>query len=74
MIHLQIELVEGYGVYLSKRQLDEAVDQSNDSPTKLIRNLVSVFFTPSVMASSSCGGTRKFSALNKDIVAACIRK
>ena len=61
-------------MYLSKRQLEEAIDQSNNSPTKLIRNLLTVFFTPSVLASSSCGGTRKFPCLNRDVIAACIRK
>ena len=56
-------------MYLSKRQLEEAIDQSNNSPTKLIRNLLTVFFTPSVLASSSCGGTRKFPCLNRDVIA-----
>ena len=70
----QVELVEGYGVYLTKRQLDEAVDQSCNSPSRLIRNLLMVFFTPSVMASSSCLGTRKFPALNNDIIGACFSK
>lgn len=36
MKYLQVELVEGYGVYLSKWQLEEAIDQSNNCPTKLI--------------------------------------
>ena len=66
-----MELVEGYGVYISKRQLDEAVDQSCKSPTRLIRNLLTVFFTPSIMAQSSCFGTRKYSKLNSDIIGAC---
>ena len=25
---MQVELVEGYGVYLTKRQLDKAIDQT----------------------------------------------
>lgn len=70
----QVELVEGYGVYLSKRQLEEAVDQSCNSATRLIRNLLMVFFSPSVLASSSCLGTRKYPALNKDITGACFRE
>ena len=57
-----------------QRQLDEAVDQSYQCPKKLVRNLMSVFFTPTIMAMSSCGGTRRFPSLNKDIVGACIRK
>ena len=61
-------------MYLSKHQLGEAIDQNNNSPTKLTRNLLTVFFTPSVLALSSCGGTRKFPCLNRDVIAACIRK
>ena len=61
-------------MYFSKRQLEEAIDQSNNLPTKLISNLLNVFFTPSVLASSSCGGTRKFPCLNRDVIAACKRK
>lgn len=70
----QIELVDGYGVYLTKRQLDEAMDQSCNSPTRLVRNLLMVFFPPNVLAASSCYGNRKLPALNKDIVSACISK
>lgn len=69
-----MELVEGYGVYLTKRQLDEAVDQSCNSATRLMRNLLVVYFTPSVLASSSCGGTRRYPALNRDIIGACFSK
>lgn len=67
-----MELVEGYGVYISKRQLDEAIDQSCKSATRLMRNLLMVFFTPSVLAQSSCFGTRKFAKLNTDIIGACL--
>ena len=56
-------------------QLDEAVDQSGGSPTKLIRNLLMNFVTPSVQAKKlSCFGTRTFPALNKEIIDACFRK
>ena len=41
----QVELVEGYGVYLTKRQIEEVLDQSLKSPTKMIRNLLTVFLT-----------------------------
>jgi len=67
----RLELVEGYGVYLTVRQLDEAEDQSGTSPTHLIRNLM-IFFTPSVMAASSCFGSWKLPALSKDIIGACL--
>ena len=66
-----IELVPGYGIYISQRQLDEAEAQSCQLPTRLLRNLLMVFFTPSVMGGSSCFGTRKFPALNQDIIGAC---
>ena len=66
--------MEGYGIYLSKRQLDEAVDTAGGSPTKLIRNLVGVFFTRDVLASSSVYGKGKNPALDGDIVSACLSK
>ena len=66
-----IELVEGYGVYLTQRQLDEAVFQGCNSPTRILRNMLMVFFIPSVMGGASCLGTRKFPALNPDIIGAC---
>ena len=69
-----VELVPGYGVVLSQRQVDEALDNSNNSPTRLIRHLVSAFFTKEVLATSSALGGRRNSALDKDIVAACLRE
>ena len=67
-----VELVPGYGVVLSQRQIDEAIDNSNNSPTRLIRHLISAFFTKEVLATSSALGGRKNNALDKDIVAACL--
>ncbi|CAI8039426.1 hypothetical protein GBAR_LOCUS21932, partial [Geodia barretti] len=69
-----IELVPGYGVFLTQKQLDMAVDGAKNSPTRLIRNLMNVFFTPETLATSSACGTRKHKALDGDIVQACIRK
>ena len=66
--------MEGYGVYLTVRQLDEAEDQSCRSATRLIRNLMMVFFTPTTLASSSCLGKKHYPALNSDIIGACISK
>ena len=71
---IMIELVPGYGIVLTQRQLDEAISSSGPSPTKLIRNLISVFFTPTVLATSSCCGSRMNQALDEDVVAACISK
>ena len=59
---------------LTQRQLDTAIDSSKDSYTRLIRNLVSVFFTPEQLAVSSAFGNRQNPALDGDIVEACIRK
>ena len=67
-----MEPVEGYGVYLTHHQLDEAVDASCKSATRLMRNLMMIFFTPSVMAASSCFGNKKHPALNRDIMGACL--
>ena len=69
-----VELVPGYGVQLSQRQLDVAIDNSSGSATKLIRNLMSVFFSRETLASSSALGGRQNLALDQDIVGACIRK
>ncbi len=69
----RIETIEGYGVYLTQRQLDEALHQSCSSPTRLV-NLMSCFFPPTLMAKSSCFGTRRFPKLNEDIVGACFSK
>lgn len=69
-----VELVPGYGVRLSQRQLDEAVDNSSGSGTKLIRNLMSIFFSRETLASSSALGGRQNPALDQDIVGACLSK
>lgn len=71
---MMVELVPGYGVVLSQRQLDEAIDSSAGSPTRLIRNLMSSFFTKEVLAASSALGGRTNKALDKDIVSACLSK
>ena len=64
-------MVEGYGVYLTKRQLESVKDLSQDSPTRMIRNLLMVFFKPSILAVSSCFGSGENPALNRDILEAC---
>ena len=66
--------MEGYGIELSQRQLDESIAGSANSPTKLIRNLLSVFFKRETLAASSAYGGRTNPALDRDIIAACIRK
>ena len=69
-----VEMVPGYGVQLSQRQLDVAIDNSSGSATKLIRNSMSVFFSRVALASSSALGGRQNLALDQDIVGPCIRK
>ena len=69
-----MELVEGYGVFCSQRQLDAAIDGAGASPTKLMRNLLSIFFAPHILAVSSARGTKNNSALDQDILDSCIRK
>jgi len=66
--------VEGYGVYLTQRQLDEVVDSSGDVPTRLMRNLLATFFTPDILSKSSALGKGKHPALDPDILGACISK
>ena len=39
---MQVELVPGYGVYVSKMKLDTAADSSQEQPTRLVRELLSV--------------------------------
>ena len=50
------------GVYLTKRQLDAAMDGSRNSPTRLMRNLLSVFFPQEVLAKSSALGSHQKNA------------
>ena len=69
-----VELVSGHGVYCTQQQLDAALDGSRGSATRLIRNLISVFFKPEVLAVSSAMGIRNHPALDSAIVSACIRE
>ena len=70
----RIELVPGYGVLLTQKQLDAAINASRGNATRLIRNLTGIFFPPEVLAVSSAMGTRKHQGLDNDVVEACIRK
>ena len=65
-----MELVPGYGVKL----LHEAVATSRNSGTRLIRQLINVFFSKSTLATSSAYGGRLHKALDKNILSACISK
>ncbi len=59
---------------LEQVQLDEVESSSNGLPTRLIRNLLSVFFSREELANSSCYGTGMYNALDKDIILACLSK
>ena len=60
---------------MDKRSLDDAVDSSRRSPTRLIRNLIAALFPTDVLAkSNACGGGTKHQALDKDVTAACTSK
>ena len=61
-------------MFITRRQLDEVLSASAGRPTKLFRLLLSVFFQPSVLATSSALGSKKNNALDKEILEACIRK
>ena len=79
MFHLQtnpslIEVVKGYGVKCTQRQLDEVEANSIGSPTKMIRLFMDTFFTEEELGQSSCYGNRNNERLDGDIIAPCISK
>ena len=41
---MKLELVKGYGVHITKREVDDAEDSSRNSPTRPIRNIITIFF------------------------------
>ena len=69
-----MELVPGYGIFISPRQLDEAEGKNGGKATKLIRNLMGVFFEHHVLAKCSALGSRKNPGLDQNVVSACISK
>ena len=54
-----MELVHGYGVYVTVKQLDQVINESQGSQTKIIQNLMTTFFTPSVLAKCSYFGRKE---------------
>jgi len=48
-----VDLVNGYEVLLTRRQLDKPVDSTSGIPTRLMRNLLAIFFSPDVLGKSS---------------------
>ena len=64
----KVELVEGYGIYVTKRALDDAVDSNRNNATRLIRNLASIFFPDDELSKSNVSGRgKKHIALDSDI-------
>ena len=79
MFHLQtnpslIELVKGYRVRCTQRQLNEVEANSSGSATKVIRNFMETFFAEEELGRSSCYGNRSNESLDRDVTAACISK
>ena len=70
----KVELVEGYNVFISPRQLDEVVASGGGRPTRLIRGLLTAFFDNNTLASSSALGSRIYPAIDPNIRDACISK
>ena len=46
-------------MFISKLDLDDIEDASNDSPGRLIRNLIGFFFPKAVLSVSSAFGSRE---------------
>ena len=61
-------------VKCAHHQIDEVESSCSESPTKMIRKLISIFFGEEVVAKSSCYGSRGNAKLDEDVVAACIIK
>ena len=79
MFHLQtspslIELVKGYGVKCTQRQLDEVEANSSRSVAKMIRNFMDTFFAEEKLRRSSCYGNRSNGSLDRGVTTACISK
>jgi len=68
----RLKLVSRYGIYISRKQLDEVIDKSMGGPTRMIQTLMGVFFT---LAKLSCLGKEDGNpALDIDILSACLSK
>jgi len=70
----KVELVPGYNVYTTPRQLHEAVASSGRRPTRLIQALLSVFFNNHTLDRSSALGSRYHPAIDPNIRDVCISK
>jgi len=66
--------VPGYGIYATQQDIDDCVYSSRDSPTRLMRNLLTIFFPRRILAALSVYGSRSNRALDKSTSHACLRK
>lgn len=77
LICLYIDAIQKSGIGGGKwdiLQLDEAM-ASASTPTKLARNLLTIFYTPEELAgATACGRRGKYKAIDKSILSAIIRK
>ena len=49
----KIEFVEGYSIFITRRALDDAVDGSRNNGTRLIWNLMNIFFSEDELSKSN---------------------
>lgn len=54
-----MELVSGMGIFLRADKLSLAIEKSKEIPTKLLRTLMDMFFSPDVMAKSTAKGSAR---------------
>lgn len=54
-----VELVAGMGVFLRADKVSHAMEKSKESPTRLLRILMDMFFEPEIMARSTAKGSQR---------------
>ncbi len=70
----KVRLVPGYDVFISTNDLN-ACNDDRGSATRLLRNLMDVFFDKSTLAKSSINGTGRITnTLDKHVISALFGK
>lgn len=70
----KVRLVAGYDVFISTNDLN-ACNDDRGSATRLLRNLMDVFFDKSTLAKSSINGTGRITnTLDKHVISALFGK
>ena len=54
-----VELVAGMGVFLRADKVSLAMEKAKESPTRLLRILMDMFFEPEIMAESTAKGSQR---------------